>query len=97
MEKSKDVVGTPNYMAPETFEGGPCTFKVDTFAIGVILFFMLRGLLPFDSEYRKDIVSNTVNCVYDMDDIVWKAVSEEAKDLIRRLLEKDINKRLELK
>lgn len=57
----------------------------------------MRGLLPFDSEYRKDIVSNTVNCVYDMDDIVWKAVSEEAKDLIRRLLEKDINKRLELK
>lgn len=35
--------------------------------------------------------------MYDLDDIVWKTVSEEAKDLIRRLLEKDIQKRMELK
>ena len=39
-EKSVDAIGTPNYMAPETFLGGVCTFKVDNFAIGVILFFM---------------------------------------------------------
>lgn len=34
------MVGTPNYIAPEVLREEPFDFKIDNFAIGVILYFM---------------------------------------------------------
>ncbi len=34
------MVGTPNYIAPEVLKEEPFDFKIDNFAIGVILYFM---------------------------------------------------------
>jgi serine/threonine protein kinase len=34
------MAGTPNYIAPEVLKEEPFDFKIDNFAIGVILFFM---------------------------------------------------------
>lgn len=40
------AIGTPAYMAPEQLLGNPC-FASDVYALGVILFMMIRGTLPF--------------------------------------------------
>ncbi|MBX3171597.1 MAG: serine/threonine protein kinase [Candidatus Eremiobacteraeota bacterium] len=40
------AIGTPAYMAPEQLLGNPC-FASDVYALGVILFMMIRGVLPF--------------------------------------------------
>jgi hypothetical protein len=44
------LIGTPAYMAPEQVLGGGVTRKTDQYALGVVLFQVCTGQLPFDSE-----------------------------------------------
>ena len=44
------VLGTPHYMAPELATGRPYDHRVDLFALGVVAYEMLTGLMPFDGN-----------------------------------------------
>jgi eukaryotic-like serine/threonine-protein kinase len=44
------AVGTPAYMAPEQIEGGTLTAAIDQYALGVVLFEMVTGELPFAGD-----------------------------------------------
>src|SRR6202050_134121 len=45
-----DIVGTPAYMAPEQIDGGAITPAPDIYALGIVVYEMLTGLLPFSAE-----------------------------------------------
>jgi serine/threonine protein kinase len=82
--------GTSEYMAPEIVHGKPYTRAVDWWSFGVLLFEMLSGTVPFfdpnSSLMFRMIVSDPVEFPGHL--------SEPARDLIGRLLEKDPGKRL---
>jgi len=91
------ICGTPQYVAPEVILGIPgnkYTFTVDLWSAGVILFILLGGYPPFYDEHEPRLFMKIRRGQYSFDDPVWSKVSETAKDLIRKLLTTDPDKRL---
>ncbi|CAD8046316.1 unnamed protein product [Paramecium primaurelia] len=95
-KEGEALCGTTNYLAPESLEQKKIDFKVDNFALGVILYFLLSGYLPFDSEFPEDIIKNIIECKYDLQEDFWQQISEDAKDLIKKLLMKEPDERITL-
>lgn len=87
--------GTLAYVAPEVLQMTGYGREVDLWSIGVIMYVLLRGRLPFDAKHKDDIIEKTIKGALPMEgDPVWDQVSPEAKALIRRLLCPDPKKRI---
>jgi len=94
-EKIKHQGGTLQYMAPEVVENSESSFEVDIWAIGVIMYYLILGKLPFrgsNQEETKEKIKK-VDYTYQKDAII----SEAAKDLISQILVKDPIKRPSLR
>ena len=59
--------------------------------MGVLLYILLSGKVPFPGESNKEIVDNVMRGRYHLHYDSFKNVSESAKDLIKHLLVKDVN------
>ncbi|CAI2365330.1 unnamed protein product [Moneuplotes crassus] len=90
MLRMETRAGTALYMAPEVLDKDYSN-ACDTWSLGVILYIMISGLLPFEGSTDAEIEENIRNINYDFDDDVWKEASDEVKDLISKMLvyEKD--------
>jgi calcium/calmodulin-dependent protein kinase I len=86
--------GTPNYVAPEVLFGLGYDAKCDCWSLGIILYVMLCGFPPFYDE-DEDLLFNAIkSCHYEFPSPYWDSVSDNAKDLISKLLCKNPEKRL---
>ena len=90
-------MGTISYIAPEIHEGKPYDKAVDIWSLGIILYFMLSGTLPFEGEDDKDRVRKIIKCKLEFKDDAWLIVSPEAIDLISKMVVKNPNKRINIK
>jgi calcium-dependent protein kinase len=72
-------------MAPEVLSRNYSS-SCDTWSLGVILYIMLCGFPPFDGDDDQEIYAAIKSMQYDFDDEVWNEVSDDAKDLIQKIL-----------
>jgi serine/threonine-protein kinase len=50
------LAGTPTFMAPELFSGTPASPQSDVYAVGVMLFYLLSGRIPFSSDRMAKLI-----------------------------------------
>jgi len=108
---TRGLYGDIRYRAPEAVKGKPYNFKADVWSLGVILYFLFVGKLPFtisddisdysDSESDQStknriqlIEQKILNTEPDYALLSSKGFSEQAIDLIQKLLNKDPMTRL---
>lgn len=86
------MYGTPYYIAPEVLQGN-YTEKCDLWSIGVMLYIMLCGSPPFNGS-DDQIIAKVKKGVWSFRGQAWSTISEEAKDLVTKLMEKNVEARL---
>lgn len=83
--------GTPAYIAPEILrDQGYYGFSADIWSAGVVLYAMLYGTVPFKANTMNDLHRLILKAKYQLED----TASEEARDLIKKMLNRNPVERL---
>lgn len=89
-EAAMTVVGTPYYMSPEVCENKPYTFKSDVWALGCVLYELCTLEHAFLADNLLGLVYKIVKGNYDA---IPDEYSDDLKDLVGRILNKDESQR----
>lgn len=94
-EKRTSFVGTHEYVAPEIIAEEGYVGSVDWWALGILLYEMIYGTTPFKGSTHIQTLENILDLSEEIDFPSDVDVSEDFKDLVRRLLDKTVNRRLQ--
>jgi serine/threonine protein kinase len=89
--------GTPFFVSPEILQRQPYDQKSDMWSIGVIIYLLLAGNLPFMGRSQKELFRKIVIGKYQFVDDSWSDVTNDARNLVEKLLVTDPDKRLSAK
>ncbi|KAH7910543.1 kinase-like domain-containing protein [Hygrophoropsis aurantiaca] len=86
--------GTPQYAAPEVYAERPYSYEVDFWALGVVIYLMITGNIPWDSYDEEELAISIMH-----DPLRFEPrdkVAAVAQDLLRGMLAKDPNDRFSI-
>ena len=107
LKKLHRPVGSPSYAAPEVVLNKQFSGKSDSWSLGVMMYILLQGYLPFPHLQQKRWREFSVNDYGNFDKGIvendpfyytgdWEDISHCAKELCQKLLQVDVNKRIDV-
>ncbi|KAL3867465.1 hypothetical protein ACJMK2_044667 [Sinanodonta woodiana] len=84
---------SPEYCAPEMFDGRITSSSVDIWSVGVITYILLCGYQPFQHNQRNMLFKQILKGNFKFTSPAWDSITENGKDFVKRLLSVDVYKR----
>ena len=88
VERTNTVFGTPRYMSPEQYHGSELTPAADVYSLGVILYEMLAGTVPFSGSTPAEIAQKHAQDPVRSPREIVAAIPEEIERIVMHALEK---------
>jgi serine/threonine-protein kinase len=92
-------MGSPKYMAPEQIQGGTVDARTDIYALGIMMYEMMTGKVPFDAPKSLDILmahvrdevpplkktNPTIRVTQPMEEAIFRCMAKDPKDRFRSM------------
>ncbi len=88
MTEAGSVIGTAQYLSPEQARGDDVTTASDCYAVGIVLYEMLTGRVPFDGDTPVSVAMRQVNEPPVAPRLLVPSVPDALNDIVMRSLEK---------
>lgn len=87
--RSTNISGTIEYLPPEILKGQPFSFQTDLYSIGIVLYEILVGELPYSGEdFFSEFIGKNTNPVTSPSDRN-KAIPQKLSEIVMKLIERD--------
>ncbi|MDX8386868.1 MAG: serine/threonine-protein kinase [Gallionella sp.] len=86
-------VGSPAYMSPEQVREEKLTHQTDIYSLGVVMYKLLTGKLPFDATNNSSMIYNIINIEPAPPSKFHPEMPAEMDEIVQRAMAKDTNKR----
>ncbi|XP_066940052.1 uncharacterized protein [Macrobrachium rosenbergii] len=90
----REILGTPDYVAPEILHYEPITKKTDMWSLGVLTYVLLTGFLPFGGDSDQETFLQISRGELDFPAELFEDISPEAIDFMKRLLLRQPERRM---
>uniref|UniRef100_A0A6A7FYJ9 Serine/threonine-protein kinase PKH3-like n=2 Tax=Hirondellea gigas TaxID=1518452 RepID=A0A6A7FYJ9_9CRUS len=90
----REILGTPDYVAPEIIHYEPITTKTDMWSLGVLTYVLLTGFLPFGGDTDQESFLEISRGNLDFPEELFEDISGQAINFIQRLLVRCPSQRL---
>ncbi len=86
MTVTGQLLGSPAYMSPEHVEGKPLDFRTDVFSVGILLYQLVTGKLPFTGRNPHEILKRIAECSFRPPEQVNLLVGKELGGIIAKAM-----------
>ena len=93
MTEAGSIVGTAQYLSPEQARGKPVDQRSDLYSLGIVLYEMLTGKVPFTGDAAVEIAMKHLSAIPDPPSKLRPEISHDLDAVVMRALAKDPDQR----